>query len=123
MKIEKLIDSDLGFVRIKRVERLDACPEFVYCFQLAEDEVPGFFAGEGLIYTHNCFGYLGFNNAKFGRIDAHIGVCAWDRKVLVDAARVAERRGFKVMHGIVDSLWLKKAGADEDDFESAPEGD
>ena len=26
------------------------------------------------------FGYLGFNNAKFGRIDAHIGVCAWDRK-------------------------------------------
>ncbi|MDV3294143.1 MAG: hypothetical protein LYZ70_07715, partial [Nitrososphaerales archaeon] len=31
------------------------------------------------------FGYLGFNNAKFGRIDAHIAVCAWDRKVLVDA--------------------------------------
>ena len=63
------------------------------------------------------FGYLGFNNAKFGRIDAHIGVCAWDRKVLVDAARVAERRGFRVMHGIVDSLWLRKAGAGRDDFE------
>jgi len=63
------------------------------------------------------FGYLGFNNAKFGRIDAHIGVCAWDRKVLMDAARVAERRGFRVMHGIVDSLWLKKAGASKDDFE------
>ena len=63
------------------------------------------------------FGYLGFNNAKFGRIDAHIGVCAWDRKVLVDAARVAERRGFRVMHGIVDSLWLKREGAGEEDFE------
>ncbi|HVB95614.1 MAG TPA: DNA polymerase domain-containing protein [Nitrososphaerales archaeon] len=63
------------------------------------------------------FGYLGFNNAKFGRIDAHIGVCAWDRKVLVDAARVAERRGFRVMHGIVDSLWLKKEGAGKDDYE------
>jgi len=63
------------------------------------------------------FGYLGFNNAKFGRIDAHIGVCAWDRKVLVDAARVAERRGFRVMHGIVDSLWLKGEGAGEEDFE------
>ncbi len=62
------------------------------------------------------FGYLGFNNAKFGRIDAHIAVCAWDRKVLVDAARVAERRGFKVMHGIVDSLWLKKKGAGEEDY-------
>ena len=63
------------------------------------------------------FGYLGFNNAKFGRIDAHIGVCAWDRKVLIDAARVAERRGFRVMHGIVDSLWLRKEGAGEADFE------
>ena len=63
------------------------------------------------------FGYLGFNNAKFGRIDAHIAVCAWDRKVLVDAARVAERRKFRVMHGIVDSLWLKREGAEEDEYE------
>ena len=37
--------------------------------------------------------------------------------MLVDAARVAERRGFRVMHGIVDSLWLRKAGAGRDDFE------
>ena len=62
------------------------------------------------------FGYLGFNNAKFGRIDAHIAVCAWDRKILIDAARVAERRGFDVMHGIVDSLWVQKAGAGKDDY-------
>ncbi len=62
------------------------------------------------------FGYLGFNNAKFGRIDAHIAVCAWDRKILIDTARIAERRGFGVMHGIVDSLWLKKEGADEGDY-------
>jgi len=27
------------------------------------------------------FGYLGFNNAKFGRIDAHIAVCAFDRQI------------------------------------------
>jgi DNA polymerase-2 len=117
MQIERLVGGDLGFVRIKRIEEMDACPEYVYCFQLEDNEVPGLFAGEGLIFTHNCFGYLGFNNAKFGRIDAHIGVCAWDRKVLVDAARVAERRGFRVMHGIVDSLWLKKAGASRGDFE------
>jgi DNA polymerase I len=62
------------------------------------------------------FGYLGFNNAKFGRIDAHIAVCAWDRRVLLDAARVAERRGFEVIHGIVDSLWVKKPGASAEDF-------
>ena len=62
------------------------------------------------------FGYLGFNNAKFGRIDAHIAVCAWDRKILVDTARIAERTGFEVMHGIVDSLWVKKAGAGKSDY-------
>ena len=28
------------------------------------------------------FGYLGLINAKFGRIDAHIAVCAFDRKIL-----------------------------------------
>ena len=62
------------------------------------------------------FGYLGFNNAKFGRIDAHIAVCAWDRKILLDAARIAERRGFEVMHGIVDSLWVKRPGASREDY-------
>jgi len=62
------------------------------------------------------FGYLGFNNAKFGRIDAHIAVCAWDRKILLDTARIAERRGFEVMHGIVDSLWVQKEGANRDDY-------
>lgn len=62
------------------------------------------------------FGYLGFNNAKFGRIDAHIGVCAWDRKILLDSARIAERGGFKVIHGIVDCLWVRKESADESDY-------
>jgi DNA polymerase, archaea type len=57
------------------------------------------------------FGYLGFNNAKFGRIDAHIGVCAFDRQILLQAAKIAERHGFKVLHGIVDSLWIKKDGS------------
>jgi len=62
------------------------------------------------------FGYLGFNNAKFGRIDAHIAVCAWDRRILIDTARIAEREGFEVIHGIVDSLWVKREGASRDDY-------
>ena len=62
------------------------------------------------------FGYLGFNNAKFGRIDAHIAVCAWDRKILLDTARIAEGQGFEVMHGIVDSLWVRKGGAAKSDY-------
>ncbi len=114
--VARLLNGDLGFVRVRKITRLDACPEYVYCLQLAEGEVPGFFTGEGLVLAHNCFGYLGFNNAKFGRIDAHIAVCAWDRKILIDAARIAERRGYEVIHGIVDSLWLKREGADEADY-------
>lgn len=62
------------------------------------------------------FGYLGFNNAKFGRIDAHIAVCAFDRQLFLQATRIAERMGFRVLHGIVDSLWVQKNNAKEEDF-------
>ncbi len=55
-----------------------------------------------------CFGYLGYKNAKFGTVDGHIGVCAFGREAFIQAARIAESRKFKVVHGIVDSLWLKK---------------
>jgi DNA polymerase, archaea type len=54
------------------------------------------------------FGYLGFNNAKFGRIDAHIAVCAIDRQILLHTAKISERCGFRVLHGIIDSIWIKK---------------
>src|SRR5919112_1550028 len=54
------------------------------------------------------FGYLGFNNAKFGRIDAHIAVCAFDRQILLQTAKIAERDGFRILHGIVDSLWIQQ---------------
>ena len=55
-----------------------------------------------------CFGYLGYRNAKFGTVDGHMGVCAFGRDAFLKAARMAESRGFTVIHGIVDSLWLKK---------------
>ncbi|MDH5361903.1 MAG: hypothetical protein OEW84_01120 [Aigarchaeota archaeon] len=62
------------------------------------------------------FGYLSYRNAKFGRIDAHIAVCAFARKYLLDAAKIAERQGFSVVHGIVDSLWLTKPQAEDEDY-------
>jgi DNA polymerase elongation subunit (family B) len=58
-----------------------------------------------------CFGYLGYRNARFGKVDAHIAVCAFARDTLLKTARMAEERGFEVLHGIVDSLWLKKPEA------------
>jgi DNA polymerase-2 len=54
------------------------------------------------------FGYLGFNNAKFGRIDSHQAVCAYDREILAKAVRIAEEQGYRILHGIVDSLWVEK---------------
>src|SRR2546426_1246422 len=63
------------------------------------------------------FGYLGFNNAKFGRIDAHMAVCAFARQILLQAVRISERHGFRVLHGIVDSLWLYKKDSTKTDME------
>lgn len=54
------------------------------------------------------FGYLGFSNAKFGRIDAHIAVCAFARNILSQAMHIAEDMDFDILHGIVDSIWVKK---------------
>jgi DNA polymerase I len=65
-----------------------------------------------------CFGYLGYKNAKFGTIDGHIGVCAFGREALFNAAHTAEEQGFEVIHGIVDSLWLKKSNAKTEDYEN-----
>lgn len=52
------------------------------------------------------FGYLGFSNSKFGRIDAHIAVCAFARDILLKTSKIAEKHGFEVIHGIVDSIWI-----------------
>jgi DNA polymerase elongation subunit (family B) len=64
------------------------------------------------------FGYLGFNNAKFGRIDAHIAVCAFDRQILLQTVRIAESQEFKILHAIVDSIWVQKKNVVNNDYKS-----
>jgi DNA polymerase elongation subunit (family B) len=64
-----------------------------------------------------CFGYLGYKNAKFGTVDGHIGVCAFGRDAFLRASHIAESRGFEVLHGIVDSLWLKREDAKTEDYQ------
>ncbi len=54
-----------------------------------------------------CFGYTGYKNARFGRIECHESITAYGREILVDTSIMAEEMGFRVLHGIVDSLWLK----------------
>ena len=54
----------------------------------------------------SCFGYQGFSNAKFGRIEAHEAINAYARRLLLTAKDHLEAGGYRVLHGIVDSIWV-----------------
>ncbi|HEX9013387.1 MAG TPA: DNA polymerase domain-containing protein, partial [Anaerolineaceae bacterium] len=58
-----------------------------------------------------CFGYLGYKNARFGRIEAHQAVTAYGRETLLLAKEAAEEQGFTVLHLYVDGMWVRRDGA------------
>jgi DNA polymerase II len=58
-----------------------------------------------------CFGYLGYKNARFGRIEAHEAVTAYGREALLQAKEAAEDLDGEVLHLYVDGLWIKQKGA------------
>lgn len=61
------------------------------------------------------FGYLGYRNAKFGRIESHESVTAFGREKLLIAKEAAEARGYDLIHGITDSIFIRKrAGVSPD---------
>ena len=62
-----------------------------------------------------CFGYLGFRNARFGRIEAHQTVCAYSRELLLDTMKVCENHGLILIHGIVDSLYVRAPKSMDDE--------
>jgi DNA polymerase II len=66
-------------------------------------------AAKWLLVT--CFGYLGYKNARFGRIEAHEAVTARSREGLLSAKEAAEDQGFLVIQMYVDALWVYKPGA------------
>ncbi|RMG58502.1 MAG: hypothetical protein D6713_07575 [Deltaproteobacteria bacterium] len=64
------------------------------------------------------FGFLGYRNARFGKIEAHEAVTALGRDALLTAKEVAEREGFSFLHGLTDALWVKKEGASLEEYEA-----
>jgi DNA polymerase-2 len=64
-----------------------------------------------------CFGYLGYKNARFGRIEAHESVNAFSRDAILRAKEIAEAHGYAFLHAIVDCMWITKPGATEQDYE------
>jgi DNA polymerase I len=57
-----------------------------------------------------CFGYTGYKNAKFGRIEVHEQITSHSRDILIRSKDIAEEEGSALLHGIVDCLWLQGPG-------------
>jgi len=57
-----------------------------------------------------CFGYLGYKNARFGKIESHEAVTAMSRELILQAKEVAEDMGFTVLHMYVDCLFVQQEG-------------
>lgn len=56
----------------------------------------------------SCFGYQSYKNAKFGRIECHEAINAHSRDIMLQAKEKFERNGYRVVHGIIDSMWIEK---------------
>ena len=54
-----------------------------------------------------CFGYTGYRNARYGRIECYESITAFSRDILLTAVETVEEAGYSVLHGIIDSLWIK----------------
>ncbi len=59
-----------------------------------------------------CFGYTGYKNAKFGRVDVHEAITRHSREVLISSKELAEEMGYRVLHGITDCLFVQGAPVD-----------
>ena len=68
-----------------------------------------------------CFGYTGYKNARFGKIEAHEAINAVARETLLVAKEIAEADGFELIHALVDSLYVWKEGATREDYERLSE--
>ncbi|ACO04556.1 MAG TPA: hypothetical protein DEP48_01675 [Persephonella sp.] len=62
------------------------------------------------------FGYLGYKNAVFGRIESHETTTAIGRQLLLFVKEIAESRGFRLLHALTDSVWIYRKDATEKDY-------
>ncbi len=56
-----------------------------------------------------CFGYTGYRNARFGRIECYESITAFSRDIILTAINTFEKEGWTILHGIIDSLWVKSS--------------
>ncbi len=92
--------------RMELKERLGKLPSWVPAYKMYQHQAS---AEKWLLVT--CFGYLGYKNARFGRIEAHEAITANGREAILRAKEAAENLGFLLLHMYVDGLWVQKNGA------------
>ncbi|MBU0758308.1 MAG: hypothetical protein KKF44_09640 [Nanoarchaeota archaeon] len=61
------------------------------------------------------YGYLRFREFKLGIASSHMAIGAFAREILLKAKTLCEEKGFRIVHGIVDSLYIQKKGISEKD--------
>ncbi|WP_457640748.1 DNA polymerase domain-containing protein [Persephonella sp.] len=62
------------------------------------------------------FGYLGYKNAVFGRIESHETTTAIGRQLLLFVKEIVEAKGFRLIHALTDAVWIYRKGATEKDY-------
>lgn len=59
------------------------------------------------------YGYLRFREFKLGMASSHMAIGAFARVIMMRVKEICEEHGFKIVHGIVDSLYIQKKGISE----------
>src|SRR5437016_3554153 len=103
--VERLIAKR---TELKKLQKVSA-PDLALRFKLQRDSL------KWLLVC--CFGYTGYKNARFGKIEAHEAINAVARETLLVAKEIAESRGYELLHALVDSLYVWKEGATHDDYQ------
>lgn len=62
------------------------------------------------------FGFLGYRNARFGRIESHEAVTAFGREKLLQAKEVCEAHGYELLHALTDSVWIRKPALTDEEL-------
>ncbi|MEM1634771.1 MAG: DNA polymerase domain-containing protein [Thermosphaera sp.] len=60
------------------------------------------------------FGYLGYRNSLFGSVMAHEVVTSSSREVMRQARLITERYGYRVVHAIVDSIFIEGVRSEDE---------
>ncbi|MEM0506110.1 MAG: hypothetical protein QXW58_02475, partial [Thermosphaera sp.] len=60
------------------------------------------------------FGYLGYRNSLFGSVMAHEVVTSSSREVMRQARLITERHGYRVVHAIVDSIFIEGVRSEDE---------